>query len=106
MTAPGVTGAPVDVLADAVARAKLYDGQLSALGQMVADKAIEFHRCRIESLADVVELIEADKEYDEALRLANIGYGSDHEARAAQQRLREAIASRRAALARVQGGAA
>jgi len=56
--------------------------------------------------ASVAKLIKADKEYDEALRLANVGYGSTDEDRAAQQRLREAVAARRAALARVQGGAA
>ncbi|ALN79474.1 hypothetical protein LA76x_1317 [Lysobacter antibioticus] len=48
----------------------------------------------------VAELVEADREYDEALCLANIGYGSDHEDRAAQQRLREAITRRRDAVAR------
>jgi hypothetical protein len=53
--------------------------------------------------AAVAELIAADKEYDEALRLANIGYATDHEDRAAQQRLREAIAWRRAALSNIEG---
>jgi len=51
----------------------------------------------------VAELIEADKEYDEAMRLANVGYGSADEDRAARQRLREAINHRAAALSRVTG---
>lgn len=56
-----------------------------------------------EARAAVAELIEADKEYDEAQRLASIGYGTDDEDRAARQRLREAKRNRRAAIARVGG---
>lgn len=82
------------------------DGVLAVLDHCAPRAAtMEQRRLLAEARAAVAELIEADKEYDEASRYYYDPSVKDVELVSAGERLRMATERRTAALARVSGGA-